>query len=201
VSAIDPRAVAGAESRSKVTRLLPTDFAAALAEARSNPHPWYRCQSLTSVAEEVPDDASATALLDEALTAAKEQEEPNRIVSVASWPIGLLTRRSLRDVSGDVAELLEIVSREPNPIRRADALLLLLRAVIRDQQLRHDVLVQLLSACSSTRSWKARRILKFAALALVQGKMAEHVISQIPESRESRRAKEMLERRQWTWPS
>ena len=198
----DPLAAAGVESRSKVEQLLRTSVSAALAEARSNPHPWYRCQSLTAVAAEIESESDAVAVLDEALEAATEQEEPNRVVSVASWPIGELVQRALRDVSADVAALLTIIGREPNPVRRADALLSLLHAVIQEQQLRHDVLMPLLSACSMSRGWKCRRILQVTALALapINGKMAEHVISRIPESRESRRAKEMLKRRQWIWP-
>jgi len=82
------------------------------------------------VAAEIKSEAGAAAVLHEALAAAKEQEEPNRIVSVATWPIGVFVRRAIGDVSAIVPELLEIISREPNPVRRADALALLLGAVL-----------------------------------------------------------------------
>jgi hypothetical protein len=147
-------------------------------------------------------DVQAVSVLQEALDAAKKQEEPNRIVSVASWPVSVLVRRRLGDMSGVVAELLTIIGREPNPVRRADALLLLFEAVMSDPQLRHTVLVSLLEACSASHSWKSRRILQFAALAVAKENrgVAKDIISRIPESRESRRAKRMLMRREWLGP-
>jgi hypothetical protein len=194
---IDERTRAGVASRARVDVLVASSVPDALAEARANPHPWYRCQSLASVAAEIADDAEAMGVLQEALDAAKEQDEPNRVVTVAAWPLSVLVRRSLRDVSGDVADLLAIIAPEPNPVRRADALLMLLQAVMRDRDLRDAVLAPLLHACAESRGWKARQILGRTALSLaaVNGKLAQEVIARIPESREARRARQRLKRR------
>ena len=107
---IDPVTAAGVQSRAKVHSLILSDLRAALGEARSNPHPWYRCQSLTYVAEATTDDVRAAAILTEALSAAKQHDEPNRVVSVAAWPVEVAMARSLLDVPSIVGELLAIIS-------------------------------------------------------------------------------------------
>lgn len=195
---IDSQTAEGVAGRDRVNGLAGTDPRAALTAARANPHPWYRCQSLARVAAEIADESKATSILREALAAAREQEEPNRIVSVSAWPISILVRRSLCDVSHIVGELLAIIGREPNPVRRGDALLMLLEAVIRDRSLRRTVLEPLLQACAEGRGWKSRRTLQFAALALAveDPEAALDVARRIPESRQSRRAKKMLEQRE-----
>jgi hypothetical protein len=198
----DSVTAAGVASRAKVHALVVADdLRAAAAEARANPHPWYRCQSLAHVAWAAKDDEKAAKLLREAIDTAKKQEEPNRIVSVASYAVSVCIERALNDMSLVVPELLQIISVEPNPIRRADALLLLLEAVMRDRNLRLMVLDALFAACAQSRGWKGRRILQFAALALANHQqLAREVLSRIPESRELRRAKAMLARRQWVGP-
>ena len=70
--------------------LLPHNLEGALVAAREVRHPWYRCQSLSMVAMHVSDPRLRLSLVDEALRAADEMEEPNRIVSVASWPVEVL---------------------------------------------------------------------------------------------------------------
>ena len=199
---IDPQTRAGVASRGRVYTLMTSDLPAALAEARSNPHPWYRCQSLATVAADVTDPTEAARILEEALEAAREQEEPNRIVSVAAWPISEIVRRSLGDVSEVITELLDVISREPNPVRRGDALLLLLEAVMPDPRLREIVLEPLLHACTTGHGWKCRRILQHTALAVATAnrKLAEQLMARIPESRESRRGKDMLKKREWLGP-
>jgi hypothetical protein len=188
--------MAGVESRAKVHALIESgNIFTALAEARSNPHPWYRCQSLSAVASEITNESRAESVLQEAMRAAREQQEPNRVVSVASWPISVYSRRGSRGIAVLVTELLQIISTEPNPIRRADALYLLLGAVLSDQALRDRVLPALLESCSAAHGWKSRRILQFTALAVARDSVetARDIIHRIPESRESRRAKRMLE--------
>lgn len=193
---IDPITKAAVASRAEVYHLLLHDLSAALAEARANPHPWYRCQSLTAVAAAIEDDEQAAGVLHEALASAKQQDEPNRVVSVAAWPVSIGVARSLLDMPAVITELLEILGREPNPIRRADALLLLLEAVMDDAMQRRIVLTSLLEACAQRRSRKSRWILHLTALVVGnhQG-LAQEVLSHIPESRELRRTKALLARR------
>lgn len=188
--------MAGVEGRTKTHELLRDGHVArALTEARQNPDPWYRCQSLTAVAAETADEARAAAILHEALRTAREQQEPNRIVSIASWPVGVYVGRGLGDLSQEVTTLLQIISVEPNPVRRADALLLLLGAVLPDAALREATLAPLLQVCSEARGWKIRRILQYASytMAHVDAEAAMDILSRIPASREARRARKMVE--------
>jgi hypothetical protein len=64
--------------------------ATAVAVARGIDPPWYRCQSLAIAAMEIDDPKLRLALVNEALTAAEQLGEPNRVVTVASWPVEVL---------------------------------------------------------------------------------------------------------------
>jgi hypothetical protein len=191
---IDARVRAGVEGRSRVENLIRSNVGQAVEEARAIAHPWYRCQSLTRAAAELKKPDSADALLREALAAAHEQAEPNRIVTVAAWPIRVLVQRGAAGVANEVERLLRIIAPEPNPIRRADALLMLLGAVFPDAALRRRVLEPLLAACLASRGWKGRRILQFTA-ALMAGESreaAERVLALIPPSKERKRAESLV---------
>ena len=84
--------------RTKVGKLAPTDPAFALKTARAINHPWYRCQSLSTVAEHIEKSRRLDVII-EALKAAKEQSEINRIVTVSAWPM-----RQLVDIQPEFAE-------------------------------------------------------------------------------------------------
>lgn len=199
---IDPIVAAGVEGRRRVDALVATDVSAAVKEARGIEHPWYRCQALTRVAAEVKGAAFAVTLLHEALAAAKKQDEPNRVVSVASWPISILVRRELEDVDGAVRELLRIIAPEPNPIRRGDALLMLLESVFTNPALRQLVLEPLLAALQESYGRKRNRLYQFTALIMAaeSREAAERVYALMPPSREQRQTRKMLDAKEWTGP-
>jgi hypothetical protein len=137
---IDDHKKTGVQGRTSVDRLVGYDTDAALKKARGIKHPWYRCQALTSVGAVLQSAKDACAVLEEALSAANELEEPNRIVTVSSWPIHVLVERNLRDVKRDVEHLLEVISSEPHSLRRSDALLSLFGATFPNKVNRHRVL-------------------------------------------------------------
>jgi hypothetical protein len=89
---IDSLAVEGVNGRQRTNDLIATDRGAALRVARSIRHPWYRCQALAALAGAEPGARKRDELLDESLSAAYEQSEPNRIVVVATWPLAHLVR-------------------------------------------------------------------------------------------------------------
>ena len=164
----------------------------ALEMARSISDPWYRCQSLAQVAWHLEDQRQLKKVIDEALAAAFEIDEPNRIVSVASWAVRVMVKKGDRRLSSVVGELLSKIQLEPNPVRQADALLLLFEAVYYKRELREVVLNPLLRACEQMNSWKRPRILSDVALILAidDPNRAAQVVDMIgdgPRSRQTRR--------------
>jgi hypothetical protein len=109
------------QGRARVSRLAATDPKAALKLAGAINHAWYRCQSLTAAAEQLR-GKDRLAALSKAFAAAKEQTEPNRVVSAASWPVGALAKVNPELAAEWAAELVIIAGTEPHNLRRAHAL-------------------------------------------------------------------------------
>jgi hypothetical protein len=109
------------QGRAKVSRLAATDPKAAVKLADTITHAWYRCQSLTAAAEQLRDEEQLAAFA-KAFAAAKEQDEPNRVVTVASWPVGALAKINPQLATEWVSELLTVADTEPHNLRRAHAL-------------------------------------------------------------------------------
>ena len=107
--------------RAQVSRLAATDAKAALKLADTIAHAWYRCQALTAAAEQLRGREQLAALA-KAFAAAKEQSEPNRIVTVASWPVGAVAKVNPALAAEWIAELMVIAETEPHNLRRAHAL-------------------------------------------------------------------------------
>lgn len=180
--------------RTSVSKLAVTDPVAALEVARSITKPWYRCQSLANVARHLQEPRQYKKVINEALDAAYEEKEPNRIVSVAAWPVNTMVQKRDARTAPVVDELLQKIQTEPNPVRQADALLLLFQAVYADTQLRDLVLAPLLRACEEMKSWKRPVILCDVArvLAIDDAARAEQVIESIGEGQRSRQAHRLI---------
>jgi len=104
----------------------------ALELARGIEDPWFRCQALSIAAVHGPDRRSQQRAIDEAFAGANELREANRVVTVSSWPIKALALTGrLSGISSEVERLLQLISTEPSPVRRADALRWLLGAASR----------------------------------------------------------------------
>ena len=115
--------------------------ATAVSLARAIRHPWYRCQSLAIAGMEIDDPKLRLTLVDEALAAADELEEPNRVVTVASWPIEVLAAHGPTPrLQSEVERLLAVAGTEPHTLRRADALAMLLARAWADETARGRVL-------------------------------------------------------------
>jgi hypothetical protein len=88
---------------------------------------WYRCQELTVVARGAADRKHRNALLREAFVNADVQAEPNRVVTVAAWPLRALLDSGETEWFGrELDRLLPVILAEPNPFRRQDGLWALL---------------------------------------------------------------------------
>lgn len=113
--------------RNTVHSIAATDPERALRLARGILEPWFRCQALAFVAERESDAKARERLIREALNAAGELGEPNRVVSVSAWPLQVLNRSgdSAR-LAKEVERLLSVIGAEPQAVRRADAIYQLL---------------------------------------------------------------------------
>jgi hypothetical protein len=120
----------GTQVRNRVSAIAKTNALEALALARGIDDPWFRCQALTIAAVHTPDRRSQKRAIDDAFSAANELSEPNRVVTVSAWPVKALALTGhMSSVSSDVGRLLQLISTESSPVRRADALRYLLGAV------------------------------------------------------------------------
>jgi hypothetical protein len=122
----------GIQQRDRVAVIAKTKPLEALELARGIEDPWFRCQALSIAAGHAPDRRSQQRAIDDAFAAANELDEPNRVVTVSSWPVKALALAGyLSSISPEVERLLQLMSTESSPVRRADALRYLLGAVSR----------------------------------------------------------------------
>jgi hypothetical protein len=162
-----PRITAGdVQGRAEATRLARTDRKAAFAVARKIAHPWYRCQALTAIAEEIASPRERVAALMEAIEAAYEQPEPNRIACVGAWPLRALVAVDDAAARPEVERLLATISTESHGLRRLDGLRGILGAVLSSAELRDLVLPVFMHAADTSSGWRTERMVSFMAEAL-----------------------------------
>jgi len=182
--------MAGTRGRGEVHRFAPSDVERGLTIARAIKDPWFRCQSLALVARFL-DDRRRPGVLSEAFKAADELNEPNRIVTVASWPIEVLAELGPRDrLRQAVDRLLGVIATEPHSLRRADALGAVLHRVWPVADVRSQVLGEFRAACAAGHGWRRDRLLRHTAqrLAEVDLAAANELVQMIGEDRIRRRA-------------
>lgn len=156
----------GVQARARVDALAETDPEHAARLARAIAHPWYRCQALTAVARVHPSRNAVKRLLVEALEAAHAQDEPNRIVSVASWPLGVLVEFDVAWAVEATKSLVEVIAREPHSLRRLDGLYALLKAGVACEPVRVLLIPPIVEAAAAGHGWRTERTASFAAMAL-----------------------------------
>jgi hypothetical protein len=164
-SEVKPEDVRG---RTETDRLLSLDPDRALHVARAIRHPWYRCQALSAVAKAQRSRPFALRLLSESLSAAYEQSEPNRIVSVASWPLEHLAKLDPTAAMAQVEQLLRVIATEPHGLRRLDGLTRMLVAVAAVPELRERVKPAFAEAAAASQGWRTERTVAFVASLLAQ---------------------------------
>lgn len=171
------------------------DLLDALDGARKCATDWKSCQALAEVASHTKDAKQFDKIIQESLDAARKQTEPNRIVTVAAWPVSVMVARAHPLVASTVAELLTVVASEPNSVRRGDALRFLFEAVYFNPKERSNVLGVLVKTCGQMNSWKKELILAEAAmtLALDDPVGSERVFEIIGECKFSRGARRAIE--------
>lgn len=151
---------ADVRGRARAYQLAPTEPQEALRTARAIRHPWYRCQALSTVAKHWGTKPQKRKLLGEALAAAQEQQEINRVVTVSAWPVRVLTEVAPDDVTPHVQRLVTLANDEPHPVRRADALSALVSAVRDHPSLPSTVVPSLVAALLAGRGWRIDRLIR-----------------------------------------
>ena len=152
------------DPREKIRRLAQVDPQLAVEKARTIQDPWIRCQSLSSVAEYATlTRDERVSIVREALLSADECKDPNRIVTVASWPLEVLCGGEDELLAKEVDRMLLVAAKESHPTRRGDALFtlytMLHRAKGPDGCLR-KILGAFKEACKAGHGWKRDRNLK-----------------------------------------
>ena len=148
--------------RSRVGDLVESSPRQALKTARSIKHPWYRCQSLSTVAEHWGTRKQKLEVLDEAFSAANEQDSVNRIVTVSAWPIRVLVALDPEKARPHLEKLLELADTEPHSLRRAQALFALAAALGDNTRLLDIVLPSLHRALMHGRGWRIDRLIRWS---------------------------------------
>ena len=180
--------------RTATDLLLPHDPAGALATARAIHHPWYRCQALASVAEALTLKSDALHILGESLAAAHEQHEPNRVVTVASWPLRCLLKIDRNGAVKEVEALLSLAATESHGLRRLHALDALLGAIAQDAPLRERVAEPFLATADICFGWRAECAIALMAqcIATVDFRLAKRMIASRKPNRFINRARHAI---------
>src|SRR6266850_3077463 len=120
----------GTQQRDHVASIAATQPERALELAREIDDAWFRCQALSIAAVQISDQRTRDQAIADAFTSANDLREPNRVVTVSSWPVkALALTGNIARVSSETGRLLKIISTEESPVRRADALRYLLGGV------------------------------------------------------------------------
>ncbi len=119
------------ENRNSIPQYAKQGWRYALERAESIEEAWFRCQALVGVARYVPEREQRLMVLQRAFAVGAMCDCPNRVVSVSSWPIKALYSYGFSQEADEaVRVLLNVIAQEASPVRRADALDLLLGAVL-----------------------------------------------------------------------
>ena len=161
---ITPEDVKG---RARVSKLVHSNISEALKAAKAIKHPWYRCQSLATVAENHDKGPRKIELLREALLVAREQQEINRIITVSAWPMRLLAPVAPVIASEQIAFLVALAATEPHTLRRADALYSLAKSVAENYVLLRLIVPSLVKALLDGHGWRIDRLIA-GSIGLVQ---------------------------------
>jgi hypothetical protein len=185
----------GTQQRDRVASIAGTKPEQALELARRISDPWFRCQALSFAAVHASDRRTRARAIDEAFASANDLHEPNRVVSVSSWPVKALTMTGDNArVPAEATRLLQIISTENSPVRRADALRLLLGGVSAARKhVAVKVANEFAAAClaplfAGKRNKKGESLLEecLPGIAQIDRDLADRILGQLSPSRSGR---------------
>ncbi len=154
--------------RREAQLLARNDIPRALTVARAIGHPWYRCQALAGVADAMSAPAARDAVLTEAVEAAFQQLEPNRVACAASWPLRVMVRHEHAGVRRFVERLLNVLAKEEHGLRRLDGLAAVIGPLLSIPELRTLAWPSFLAAADTSTGWRTERIVSWMAAALAE---------------------------------
>jgi len=178
--------------RARVHTLLETDPRQALTVARSIAHPWYRCQSLSYVAEAWGTKKQKLQILDEAFASAALQPEVNRIVTVSSWPLQILVDLNVSLAMDRVQHLVQLACEESHTLRRAHALSAIAWSVRPNDDLLKEVLPSLVYALLNGRCWRIDRLIR-STVGLAIPSMPQYVDALVAHHSDGRKKRRLVE--------
>ena len=190
----------GTQQRTRVAAIAKSQPHEALALARSIEDPWFRCQALSIAAVHAPDPRARKSAIDDALAAANDLADANRVVTVSAWPVkALALAGKMSTVASEVGRLLQVISTEPSPVRRADALRFLLGSVsIAPPDVAGRVAGEFAAAClaplqSGKRNRKGESNLEacLPGIACIDRALAESLLPRMAPSRAERAARQL----------
>jgi len=148
------------QMRNRVDKLVRSGPAAAKRVALKIPHPWYRCQSLTTVAEHRPRECEA--ILRKALSAAKECHDENRRVVVACWPLHAALQAKCKTLATEILRYCEgQLAKDDHPISRWQAAFRVLCSVREVPHLARSFFPAFRKATACGHGWRVERYLRF----------------------------------------
>ena len=148
------------------------------------------------VAEHWGNAAQRKDVLMESLRSAEEQTQINRIVTVASWPLRVMTSIDIDAAPEHLGRFVELANQEPHSLRRADALFALANAVSEGAELLILVVPSLVDALLLSYGWKTDRLIGWS-LPMVATVMPEALAPLVARHRpgsKKRRLEDSLER-------
>lgn len=180
------------KGRARVGKLAPINPALALKTARAIRHPWYRCQALSTVAAHMDKHRILDVLL-EALDAAKQQSEINRIVTASAWPMRNLARIHPQLAESYIESLVTLANTEPHSLRRADALFALASSVSASRNHMRLVVPSLVQALLSGQGWRIDRLIRYS-IEMIQAAQPDALASLVDHHSENRKKTQLLSR-------
>jgi hypothetical protein len=163
---------------------------------------WRKCQDLAQIALRTSGQSKRKVILRQAFESALEAGEPNRIVTVSAWPLKVLCLHGEpKELEVEIDRLLSIISREPSPVRRLDALNYMLGAIVSGPKgLFMKVFAQFRNACLEPLEGLRRNRRGESALATfipilahIDRKLASELIEQIKGPSLRERARQNIE--------
>ena len=93
-------------------------------------------------------------------------DEPNRIVTVACWPLRVLLEDASPESRRVVGRLLFVIAKEPHGLRRLDGLAAILARVMPVAALRERALIPFVQAAAASKGWRTERLVGWMAARL-----------------------------------
>ena len=181
--------------RDRAVSLARANHRAALEAARKVSHAFLRSQALAWVARFAP-DSSVKGLIDEAVAAAQESDDPYERIAALAWSLrAALERGHSREARPILARALNGSGAIGNPTRRVDALFLVAQAAWPESALRGDATAAVVNAARSPGK-KASSVLRdLALLVAATGGDASGVVATITDPKCRRQAERHIAER------